>query len=129
MTAPRSARLPAAGMRAMVLDAPGTPLRLATRAVPEPTPSEVVVRVHACGVCRTDLHVVDGELTAHACRSSPGTRSSAPSSTRVRTSTALRAAIVSASRWLARACGRWRAEAPDAKSLPPGRCNRAFRAR
>jgi propanol-preferring alcohol dehydrogenase len=49
-------------MKAMVLDAPGRPLRSATRPVPDPGPNEVVVRVHACGVCRTDLHVVDGEL-------------------------------------------------------------------
>lgn len=50
-------------MRAMVLDAPGNPLRLATLPIPVPAPSQVVVRVRACGVCRTDLHVVDGELT------------------------------------------------------------------
>jgi propanol-preferring alcohol dehydrogenase len=49
-------------MRAMMLDAPRTPLRLATAAVPEPARFQVVVRVHACGVCRTDLHIVDGEL-------------------------------------------------------------------
>ena len=52
----------ASTMRAMVLDrAPGR-LRLAERPVPEPGPEQVLVRVHACGVCRTDLHVVDGEL-------------------------------------------------------------------
>jgi propanol-preferring alcohol dehydrogenase len=50
-------------MRAMVLDAPRTPLRAAELADPEPGPGEVLVRVDACGVCRTDLHVVDGELT------------------------------------------------------------------
>ena len=49
-------------MRAMVLEAPGTPLALAARRIPEPAPSQILVRVHACGVCRTDLHVVDGEL-------------------------------------------------------------------
>lgn len=49
-------------MRAMLLDAPGRPLRLAHIPVPSPGPGEVVVRVEACGVCRTDLHVVDGEL-------------------------------------------------------------------
>ena len=49
-------------MRAMQLDAPGRPLRLVDRAVPEPGPGEILVRVAACGVCRTDLHVVDGEL-------------------------------------------------------------------
>lgn len=49
-------------MRAMVLDAPGRPLRPAELPVPEPGPGEVLVRVRACGVCRTDLHLVDGEL-------------------------------------------------------------------
>ena len=49
-------------MRAMVLDGPGTPLRLRDVPEPEPGPAQVKIRVHACGVCRTDLHVVDGEL-------------------------------------------------------------------
>jgi propanol-preferring alcohol dehydrogenase len=50
-------------MRAMVLDAPGRPLELREVAEPEPGPGQVLIRVGACGVCRTDLHVVDGELT------------------------------------------------------------------
>ncbi|NVJ28402.1 MULTISPECIES: zinc-dependent alcohol dehydrogenase family protein [Myxococcus] len=49
-------------MRAMVLHAPGQPLRAETRPIPRPGPQEVLLRVHACAVCRTDLHVVDGEL-------------------------------------------------------------------
>jgi propanol-preferring alcohol dehydrogenase len=49
-------------MRAMLLRAPGTPLELTTLPVPAPAPGEILVEVHACGVCRTDLHVVDGEL-------------------------------------------------------------------
>ena len=49
-------------MRAMVLDSPGRPLRLDEVPEPEPTPEQVLLRVHACAVCRTDLHVVDGEL-------------------------------------------------------------------
>ena len=49
-------------MRAMVLDAPGRPLRDATLPDPRPGAGEVLLRVHACGVCRTDLHVVDGDL-------------------------------------------------------------------
>jgi len=50
-------------MRAMVLDAPGRKLRLEERAMPSrPGPREILIRIHACGVCRTDLHVVDGEL-------------------------------------------------------------------
>jgi propanol-preferring alcohol dehydrogenase len=46
----------------MVLDAPGQPLRLADLPRREPGPGEVLVEVLACGVCRTDLHVVDGDL-------------------------------------------------------------------
>ncbi len=49
-------------MRAMLLDQPHQPLRLAAVAVPAPGPGQVLIRVHACAVCRTDLHVVDGEL-------------------------------------------------------------------
>jgi propanol-preferring alcohol dehydrogenase len=49
-------------MRAMILDAPRTPLRPAELPTPTPGPEQVLLRVHACGVCRTDLHVVDGEL-------------------------------------------------------------------
>jgi len=51
-----------AAMRAMVLDAPGTPLVMREWPVPEPGAGEILVEVAACGVCRTDLHVVDGEL-------------------------------------------------------------------
>jgi propanol-preferring alcohol dehydrogenase len=50
-------------MRAMRLDAARQPLRLAAIAIPTPGAGQVLVRVHACAVCRTDLHVVDGELT------------------------------------------------------------------
>ena len=51
-------------MRAMTLDRARSPLRLDHQgAVLKPGPSEVLIRVHACGVCRTDLHVIDGELT------------------------------------------------------------------
>jgi propanol-preferring alcohol dehydrogenase len=49
-------------MRAMVLDRPGTPLRLADLPEPVPGPGQVLLRVRACGVCRTDLHVSDGEV-------------------------------------------------------------------
>jgi propanol-preferring alcohol dehydrogenase len=50
-------------VRAMVLDAARQPLRLHDRMnVRQPTGHEVLIRVHACGVCRTDLHVLDGEL-------------------------------------------------------------------
>ncbi len=50
-------------MKAMVLHAPRQPLRLEERPDPVAGPSEIVVRVEACAVCRTDLHVVNGDLT------------------------------------------------------------------
>lgn len=49
-------------MRAMIFDKPGERLRLVDLPPPEPEPGQVQLRVHACAVCRTDLHVVDGEL-------------------------------------------------------------------
>lgn len=49
-------------MRAMMLRAVGRPLVMTDLPEPKPGRNQVVVRVHACGVCRTDLHVVDGEL-------------------------------------------------------------------
>src|SRR5438105_3008039 len=49
-------------MRAMVLEAQRQPLRSEEVAEPQPGVGQVAVQVAACGVCRTDLHVVDGEL-------------------------------------------------------------------
>jgi alcohol dehydrogenase, propanol-preferring len=49
-------------MRAMILASSKTPLREADVPLPVPAPEQVLLRVRACGVCRTDLHVVDGEL-------------------------------------------------------------------
>src|SRR5512139_1488154 len=49
-------------MRAMVLDAARQPLQLRQIPVPEPGPGQVLLRVSACGVCHTDLHILDGEL-------------------------------------------------------------------
>lgn len=53
-----------ANMTRMVIDAPGRPLRLTTGQLPQPTGADVLIKVAACGVCRTDLHVADGEITA-----------------------------------------------------------------
>jgi propanol-preferring alcohol dehydrogenase len=50
-------------MRAMVLDRPAEPLRPVELPVPTPQPGQLLVRVHACAVCRTDLHIVAGELS------------------------------------------------------------------
>ncbi|MFQ5514916.1 MAG: zinc-dependent alcohol dehydrogenase family protein [Myxococcota bacterium] len=49
-------------MRAMLLREPGRPLEPAEIELPRPAPHEVRIEVSACGVCRTDLHIVDGEL-------------------------------------------------------------------
>lgn len=50
-------------MRAMVLEKQGAPLRLKDLPIPLPGDGQVLIRVHACGICHTDLHIVDGELT------------------------------------------------------------------
>src|SRR6266513_4414753 len=50
-------------MRAMLLEKPGESLRLADRPIPKPSSGQGLIDVHACAVCRTDLHVVDGGLT------------------------------------------------------------------
>jgi propanol-preferring alcohol dehydrogenase len=59
-------------MRAMRLGATHQPLRLTALAVPTPGPGQVLIQVHACAVCRTDLHVVDGELTEPTLPLTPG---------------------------------------------------------
>ncbi|MGD0461896.1 MAG: zinc-dependent alcohol dehydrogenase family protein [Tepidisphaeraceae bacterium] len=63
-------------MRAMVLTNPASidtsPLALRELPAPEPGPGEVLVRVEACGICRTDLHVVEGELVSHRPNVIPG---------------------------------------------------------
>jgi len=46
----------------MVFEGPRRPLRQAGREVPQPAPGQVLLRVHACGLCRTDLHLLDGEI-------------------------------------------------------------------
>jgi propanol-preferring alcohol dehydrogenase len=53
------------GVRAAVLDAPGRPLRVVDAPDPAPGASQLVIEIEACGVCRTDLHLRDGELEAH----------------------------------------------------------------
>lgn len=62
-------------MRAMVLEEPGGRLKAKEVTVPEPGPGQVRVRVEACAVCRTDLHVIDGELPPHKLPLIPGHQS------------------------------------------------------
>ncbi|HEY6916753.1 MAG TPA: alcohol dehydrogenase catalytic domain-containing protein, partial [Allosphingosinicella sp.] len=52
-------------MRAMELQAIGGPLRLVEREVPRPGPGELLIEISACGVCRTDLHIIDGDIRDH----------------------------------------------------------------
>jgi D-arabinose 1-dehydrogenase-like Zn-dependent alcohol dehydrogenase len=49
-------------MRAMVFTGVGNPLELRELSIPHPGPKQVLIKVAACGICRTDLHIVDGEL-------------------------------------------------------------------
>ncbi len=70
-------------MHAMQLDAVGQRLHMVERLLPEPGPGEIRVAVSACGVCRTDLHVVDGDIhgplpIVQATRSSAGSMRSVP---------------------------------------------------
>jgi alcohol dehydrogenase, propanol-preferring len=51
-----------AKMLALILDSPGRPLTLREIPIPTPAPEQLLIQVHACGVCRTDLHIADGEL-------------------------------------------------------------------
>ncbi len=51
-----------AAMRAMLLERPGLPLQAVELPVPRPAAGQILLRVEACGVCRTDLHLIDGEL-------------------------------------------------------------------
>ncbi|NJK55920.1 MAG: zinc-dependent alcohol dehydrogenase family protein [Pleurocapsa sp. SU_5_0] len=50
-------------MRGMILNRAGQPLELKELPIPEPQANQVLLKIHVCGVCRTDLHIVDGELT------------------------------------------------------------------
>jgi alcohol dehydrogenase, propanol-preferring len=92
-------------MRAMVLSAPGEPLVERELPDPAPGPGEILVQVRACGVCRTDLHVVDGELREAKLPLVPGHQI-------VGTVEALGEGVVAFSRgdrvgipWLGRTCG------------------------
>ena len=59
-------------MRAMMLERPGQPLTLRDVRLPDPAADQVAIRIEACGVCRTDLHILDGDLTEPALPLIPG---------------------------------------------------------
>lgn len=99
-----------ATMRALARAAPGAPLRLERRPVPEPGEGELLVQVAACGVCRTDLHVVDGDLPAARAGVVPGHEvvgrvvAAGPGAARERWPVGARVGVP----WLASTCGRCR---------------------
>jgi propanol-preferring alcohol dehydrogenase len=92
-------------MLAMTVDAGSRRLRAGQRPVPAPGPGEVLVRVRACGVCRTDLHILDGDLPVHRPGVVPGHEvvgevvAAGPGATRF--AVGVRVGIP----WLGRACG------------------------
>lgn len=59
-------------MKAMILEEAGRPPKLIERDTPKPGPGQVLVRVNACTICRTDLHVVDGDLKEPKLPTVPG---------------------------------------------------------
>ena len=63
-------------MKAMLLTRPGATLECVELPSPRPGPGEIRLKVLACAVCRTDLHVIDGELPTPSCRSYSATKSS-----------------------------------------------------
>jgi propanol-preferring alcohol dehydrogenase len=92
-------------MLAMAVDPDRRSLRATRRAVPRPGPGEVLVRVRACGVCRTDLHIIDGDLPSHRQGVVPGHEivgevvAQGPGATRFPLGTRIGVP------WLGRACG------------------------
>jgi alcohol dehydrogenase, propanol-preferring len=108
-------------MRAWEVAAPGPidrgPLRLVERPVPAPGRGEALVRVAVCGVCRTDLHLAEGDLVAHRPRTTPGhevvgyVESLGPGCERLRVGQRVGAA------WLARSCGQCRFCRADRENL------------
>jgi alcohol dehydrogenase, propanol-preferring len=62
----RSGHTHVSTMRAIVFEQVGRPLRAVQLPIPEPAPGQLLLKVHACGVCRTDLHLLDGEVAIAA---------------------------------------------------------------
>ncbi len=87
---------------AMTLLAPGRPLAAVRRVAPAPGAGEVLLEVSACGVCRTDLHIVDGELpparTPLVSRAWTSSLFTSPART-IRTTSAVRASVTRKPAW------------------------------
>lgn len=93
-------------MQAMVLDAPGQPLRMEQRPDPQPGTGEIRVRIDACAICRTDLHIVDGELALPRLPIVPGHEIiGIVEAVGSDTSDAIRVGARVGIPWLARTCG------------------------
>ncbi|MCZ6783415.1 MAG: zinc-dependent alcohol dehydrogenase family protein [Proteobacteria bacterium] len=108
-------------MRAMVLEKPAPaeshPLRAQSRALPEPGPGDVRVRVEVCGVCRTDLHVVEGDLGPRRPSIVPGHEIVGQVDARGEGATRFAVGDRVGVAWLHRACGRCRFCARGAENL------------
>ncbi len=104
-------------MRAMVLERPGGPLKPRQRPVPEPGPGQILLRVKACGVCRTDLHLVDGELPRPKLPVIPGHEVVGEVVASGKEAEAFRAGQRVGVPWLGRTCGRCRFCRMDRENL------------
>jgi propanol-preferring alcohol dehydrogenase len=110
-------------MRAFVVETPAAietnPLRLIEQERPRPAPNEILVRIRACGVCRTDLHVAEGDLPPKHPRIIPGheivgvVEEAGPACTRFRVGERVGIA------WLRETCGRCKYCLRDAENLCP----------
>ena len=104
-------------MLSMELSRPSEPLRLVTSPNPAPGPGQVRIRVTACGVCRTDLHVVDGELPHPALPLTPGHEIVGVIDALGQGVSALRVGERVGVGWLGRACHRCRYCLDDRENL------------
>ena len=95
-------------MRAMILEKTGEPLRALDIPVPKPAAGEILIRVSACGVCRTDLHVVDGELSKPKLPLIPGHEIVGYVAKRGRNARRFKVGQRVGVPWLGRACGKCR---------------------
>lgn len=93
-------------MYAMVLEHPLRPLLGQWRPLPQPGPGQVLIRVGACGVCRTDLHIADGELPPHKLPLIPGHEIAGTIVMAGDAATSLRIGQRIGVPWLGHSCGR-----------------------
>lgn len=104
-------------MKAMVLEKPGQPLVLKKLSLPVPLADQVLVKVIACGVCRTDLHIADGELTEPKLPLIPGHEIIGMVAQTGNKVTRLKEGMVVGIPWLGHTCGNCRYCAKDQENL------------